>query len=172
MRQRVLALTVVLSLFVFSEDLIAKERRGAQLVIQKVDGKLVKGELIAVKSASLLVLDSQSEADVAVEIGEISVINIIKKSKAWRVWAIGFGVGALFGLGYGSMASSMGEIEISVGLYVAMTAIFGVIGAIPGALIGAYLGTDKTIQIEGKSPEEIEVVMEKLRSQARVRDFQ
>jgi len=39
-------------------------------------------------------------------------------------------------------------------------------------VIGAAAGTDKTIQIEGKSSEEVEEALEKLRSKARIPDYQ
>jgi hypothetical protein len=105
MKNRVLALTFVFSLFVCSSNLMANERRGAELVITKTDGQETKGELIAVKPLLLLLLDSQTSADVSVEIGEIAVIKIIKKSKALTVGAIGFGGGALLGLGFGTIDS-------------------------------------------------------------------
>jgi hypothetical protein len=145
---------------------MAKERRGAGLVITKSDGQQIKGELIAVKETALLLLDSQSGADVSVEIGEIAVIKIIKKSKALSVGAIGFGLGALYGF------SAMQEEAEVPGETLSTTIIFGILATIPGALIGAYLGTDKTIQLEGKSPEEINAELAKLRKQARITDFQ
>jgi len=51
----------------------------------------------------------------------------------------------------------------------------GAIGAVGGLLIGgaigALLGTDKKIQIEGKSDLEITKILAKLRKYARIRDY-
>jgi hypothetical protein len=135
-------------------------------VITKTDGQLITGELIAVKPSSLLLLDSQTGTDLSIEIGQIAVIKIIKKSKALTVGAFGFGLGALLGF-----MAIQEEAEVP-GETLSFTVICGTLAAIPGVLMGAFLGTDKTIQIEGKSPEEIKAVMEKLRSKARVTDFQ
>lgn len=171
MKKGVLVLGLIFSLLMNSGNLAAKEKRGAELEILKKDGMAYKGELIAVKPASLLLLDSQTGADVSVEIGNISAIKIIKKSKAWALGATGFFLGAACGIGFGSIIDRVGEVNTSVGVYFAIAALFGAIGAIPGAIVGAYLGKDKIIQLEGKSAQETNAVMEKLRGQSRIADF-
>ncbi len=118
-----------------------------------------------------MLLDSRTGADVSVEIGEISVIKIIKKSKAWAIGVAGFFVGAACGIGCGSVIDRVDEVDISVGVPFALAAIFGAMGAVHGAILGAYLGKDKNIRMEGKSTPEIKAVMEKLRGQARIRDL-
>lgn len=172
MKNKVLVLVVVFSLPICSENMMAKERRGAELMITTTDSQQIAGELIAVKPSSLLLLDSKTGADVSIELGDIAVIKIMKKSKAWIGGAFGFAVGALAGISFAAFIDDMPEVSFSFGSFISIVAFFGAISAIPGVLIGAILGTDKTIQIEGKSPEEIKAVLEGLRSQARITNFQ
>ena len=144
-------------------------------MITKTDGQQIAGELIAVKPSSLLLLDSKTGADVSIEIEDIAVIKITKKSKAWIGGAFGFAVGSLAGISIGALIDSIAEEDgggLSFGSFISIVAIFGAISAIPGMLIGAILGADKTIQIEGRPPEKIKPVLEKLRSQARITNFQ
>jgi len=152
---------------------VAKERRGADLVITKTDGQQISGELIAVKPSSLLLLDSQTGGDLSIKIEEIAIIKIIKKSKAWTIGAMGLGVGAVFGLITASdFYKSVMDTEPTTRDYIVWTAICVPFFAIPGVLIGAFLGTDKTIHLAGKSPEETRAALDKLRTQARITNFQ
>ena len=175
MKNKIVVLLVAFSLLTSSANLFGKERRGTELMITKTDGQQIAGELIAVKPSSLLLLDPKTGADVSIEIEDIAVIKITKKSKAWTGGAFGFAVGSLAGISIGAMIDGISEEEgvgLSFGSFIVIVAIFGAISAIPGMLIGAILGADKTIQIEGKPPEKIKSVLEKLRSLARITNFQ
>ena len=77
--QTKVSVLLVVSLLIFSVDLPAKERRGAELVVQKNDAQVLKGELIAVKQNSVLLLSPEG-ADVSVDIKDINMI-IIKTGK-------------------------------------------------------------------------------------------
>ena len=79
--KKIIALLLVFSIICLYGNLYAKERRGAELVIQKKDGQQAKGELIAVKKNSLLLKDSQTGADVSIAIEDITKIKIARKSK-------------------------------------------------------------------------------------------
>ena len=59
----------------------AKERKGADLIIQRTDGTQVRGELIAVKEKSLLLLERDSRIDTTVNIYNVDVIKVVKKRK-------------------------------------------------------------------------------------------
>ena len=163
-----LILTIVFSLLMSPANSMAKEKRGAELIILKKHGQQNRGELIAVKPASLLLLDSQIGADVSVEMGEIAVIKIMKKSKALTGALGGFliGGGAGYLVAYATDKEYATDPETHVFLY------YGILGLIAGWIAGEALGRDKTIKIEGKSPEEIKAVIEKLRTQARITNFQ
>jgi hypothetical protein len=164
MKNKVLALVVLFSLLALSSNLIAKEKRGAELKIMKKDRAILKGELIAVKSTSLLLIDSQSGADQSVDIKDITTITIVKKSKA----LLGFLIGSSAGFLAGRAIAAGGQTDES--LYLAGWVMIG--SSIGGLITGALIGADQTIQIEEKSPEQIKVDLEKLQRQARITDFQ
>ena len=168
-----LTLFLAFSLLAFSGNLYAK-KRGAKLEIQKKDGQLVSGVLIAVKKSSLLLLESG--IDVAVDIRCVKVIKIVKKSKIWT----GATYGALAGGGIGAISGTLigkpGPIILSSLAAEKKTILDGlffgfIIGAIGGGLIGADAGTDKKIQIEGMSDLETKEAMDKLRKKARISDY-
>ena len=87
--RKTIAVFLVFSLLWLSGGLFA-EKKGAEIVIQKKDGQRIKGELIAVKKDSLLLMEERYGEDITVGIEDIEMIKIVKKSKA--------GMGALFGL--------------------------------------------------------------------------
>lgn len=179
MAKKILAILLVVIL-IFPISLIAKERRGANLVVEKKNGLWVKGELITVKPNSLLLLSNYG-TDVSVGISDIKVIKIEKKSKWSHGLLIGAGAGAIIGL------VSYQEPEPSVSIWDSRTSMWelfpdfgrasyvligGLIGGLIGLVVGAAVGADKTIQVEGRTESEIRRIMEDLRKKARVSDFQ
>ncbi len=115
-----------------------KQKHGTKLIVQKRDGQEIRGELIAVKHNSLLLLEFESAAEVSIEIIDIKVIKVIKKSLLEILAVI---------------------LAISEGAWFAKD---------PFAISRTY----KTIQIEGKTPEEIERIIKKLQSKTRVKNYQ
>jgi hypothetical protein len=102
----------------------------------------------------------------SVDIEEIKVIRIVKKSKAFE----GAGIGLLIGVIPGAL------IGYKVGWETSEGSIYGgVIGGVTAALIGGFigisLGKEVTIQIEGMTDSEIQEALEKLRKKARIRDY-
>jgi hypothetical protein len=163
MKNKALALLVIFSLLTCSANLFAKERHGAELVVHKLDRQRIEGELIAVRQNSLLLLSSDG-IDVSVDVKDINVIIIEKKSKA--------GTGAIAGLLIGGAAGGYFFQRGKEGLEKVFTPfailVYGILGSIVGLCIGATFGTDKAIKIEGKSGTEIQEILEKLRRQARI----
>lgn len=155
-----ISLLLVISLLMLSADLFAKEKRGANLKIWKKDGRLINGELIAVKENSLLVLDTEGK-DESIDIGDIIVINIKKQSKPMKGAKKGLWIGGVIGLG---------GLEDGVANGLKSVIVFGIIGAGFGAIFGAIPGTKK-IQFAGKTDSKIQKTLDKLRKQARVRTF-
>jgi hypothetical protein len=87
-RKKIVALFLVISLLAINcstlrtleeKRKIAKRKHGALLLITRKDNQQISGELIAVKAKqkSLLFLESESKADVSVDIKDIKVIKII-----------------------------------------------------------------------------------------------
>ena len=166
--KKFIALFLTFSLMMLSANLYAKERRGAKLIVTKKDGQQVRGELITVKPNSLLLLNTEGK-DVSVDIADIKVIRIRKKSGAGIGFLLGGGVGAFFGLAaYRKPTGGIGGIDLGPWL----TALgCGIVGGLIGLVIGIYAGTDKTIQIEGMTDSEIQEALDKLRKKARIRDY-
>jgi len=164
--KKFISLCLVFSLMMLSANLYAKERRGAILIIAKKYG-LIEGELIAVKENSLLLLDTLGK-DVSVDIVDIKVIRIRKKSGAGIGFLLGGSVGAFIGLGV--YRKPTGGPGIDLGPW--LTALgFGIVGGLIGLVIGLVAVTDKTIKIEGMSDSEIQATLDKLRKKARIRDY-
>ena len=185
--KKLLSLFLVFSLTMLSANLYAKERRGAKLIVQRRGDQVqtrykdtpwetsaltgIRGELIAVKPNSLLLL-SITGRDVSVDIADIKVIRVVKKSKA----LLGAGLGLII-LGGGTALSIeiFGKDSWEGSEVHGPALLFGAIGAAAGLLIGGItgelLGKDKTIQIEGMTDLEIQEALDKLRKKARIRDY-
>jgi hypothetical protein len=169
--KRYIALFLVFSMLTLPIPLTSKERKGADLIIRKTDGTLERGELIAVKENSVLLLDRESGTDVTVDINDIYLITIVKKSKFLKGAGLGFligaGIGILIPAGY-SVFDDLGEDpELA---YFGLGVLGGALGLFFGALGGLAAGTDKIIQFEGKSDSEIQEILAKLRKKARIRN--
>ena len=169
--KKFLSLFLIFSLVMLSANLYAKERRGAILIITKKNGQQIGGELITVKKDSLLLFIG---VDVSVDISEIKVIKIVKKSKVLQGLGfgllIGAGSGALLGLASGGDPSA--DLGRTAGTAALVTGIaFGTLGLLVGGTLGFASGIDKTTLIEGKSPRWIEFYLKKLRKKARIRDY-
>ena len=164
---------LVITLVILIAPVLAKERRGAELLIQKVDGQQIKGELITVKENTLLLL-SPIGSDLSVCIDDVIYIKIVKKSKfmsgAIRGLPIGLGVGLVMGVMGG--VSLWGESDTSDHTEIFFGSLLG--GGIYGFLVGGGIGAlskDKTFQIKGKSDSEIKEILEKLRTKARISNY-
>jgi hypothetical protein len=168
--KKLVSLLLVVSLMILSANLYAKERRGAILIITKKNGQQIEGELITVKKDSLLLFTG---VDVSVDISEIKVIKIVKKSRVLQ----GIGLGLLIGAGTGALLGFMEgdrpsqffhkaeERALVGGIYL------GAIGLLVGGTLGFASGIDKTILVEGRHPSSIESILKKLRKKARIRDY-
>ncbi len=157
--KKFVSLFLVFSVFALSMPLSSKEKKGADLIIQRTDGTQVRGELIAVKGNSLFLLERDSRGDVSVELSDIERIRIVKK--AMTVGIVG-GLGAGFMIGAAEAKGGMGS-AVGGGM---------MLGVVIGALVGAVAGTDKKIQLEGKSASEIQEILETLRKKVRIKNAQ
>ncbi len=172
--KKLIALILIFLLFALSGNVFAKERKGADVIIQSIDGIRVRGELIAVKQDSILLLDKYLGADMTIDFRNIGVIKIVRESNALAGGIIGLVIGGAIGflIGY-PQGDDNGFVIISrpqaggIG-----AAIGGVLGALIGIGIGEAVRSVKTIQIEGKSDSELKEILEKLRKKARVQNFQ
>ena len=150
---------------------MSKERRGAELVVIKLDGRRIEGELIAVKQSSLLLADFPG-IGVSVDVVDIEKIIIVHKSKAKIGGLSGALLGGTVGWVYGIRKAKQDPEDYSKyygGIIGAV--LFGVIGLIFGRIVGAVIGRDDVIRIEGRTDSEIRGTLDYLRKKARIRDY-
>jgi hypothetical protein len=151
-----------------------KEKPGATIVVQKMDGQTVRGELLQVKNGTLNLLIQENATKVNVRLDEIHSLRSEKKSAFLK----GIGIGILAGAASGALGGFLsGDDEPSgpwdifcftagekaLGFGVSLGAIGGVIGG----GIGILKGIDKTININGLSPEKLRRIEAKLAARAR-----
>lgn len=170
--KKIVVLFLVCTLIATSPNLLAKKKRGVDLIIQKKDGQEISGELISIKrDSSLLLKIKDSGIDSTVDLDEIRTITIVKKSAAFYGVLSGFLVGSVGGSLIVHYQHRGSEREKGRDTFIA-GGIFGLLGAVLGAIIGGISGKDKTILVEGMSEREKLEFLEKLSSRARVPDFQ
>lgn len=173
--KKIIALILVISFIVaIPGDLAARERRGIKVVIQKKDGLVVEGELIAVKKKSILIQNSQTRFDETIKIMDVKLITVEKKAKILRNSALGLITGAAGGVLGNVGIHELFQLPYSWGFKESakrMAIISGVGGMIAGGILGIIAGIDKAIRIEGKSEAEIEEIMGTLRKKARIPDY-
>ena len=172
--RKAISLFLVFSVLLLSVNMFAKERKGADLLIHKIEGNTVRGELIAAKQNSLLLLERFTGADVTVNVGDVEVIKIMGKSRALQGGIIGGLLGGLVGyLIGGSQGDEGGFVIISRSLAGGIgAAIGGAIGTLAGVGFGSALRVDSTIQIKGRSKSEIRDILDKLSRKARIKNAQ
>jgi hypothetical protein len=173
--KKFISLFLVFSILFLSWNVFARERKGADLIIQKTDGTQVRGELIAVKEDSLLLLERESGADVTIEIVDTKAITV-KKRHVLEWTAAGLVGGTLGGFLIGQSLESPYDPNgwnFFRGYPTAVGTIVGsAIGLVIGIVVGISIKGAKTIQIKGKSKSMTQEIFEDLRKKARVKNAQ
>ncbi len=161
----------ILLLATVTSSLPAKDRRGADLVIVTKNARTVRGELIAVKDHSIVVLDHATKGDVSVEIPDMVSLSVkvARKGSALPTATLGFlalgGLGALVGHELGKSDGSLVDFETA--FTIGGAAIGGIVGGGGGYLL-AKKKKQEVYNFQGKSPEEILTILARLRTYARV----
>ena len=150
--------------FVIPGGLAAQGRRGADLIVTVKDGKGFRGELIAVKPDSLLLLDHMTGKDASAAIAEISLIKILRQSKALTGFLTGFIPGAAGGAAWGARAMH-GDMPELGAIYGGL--VVGTIAGLVGLTAGIGAGLDSEIDFAGLPEAERSRVLAKLSRQAR-----
>ena len=147
---RIMATVLVIWILVMPGGLAAGGRRGANLVITRLDGTRVSGELVAVKPGSLLLLTGNAR-DASVDLSDIKSVRIMRRSKAGLfagiAGAAGLVGGALAGLSAWDDEEDQAAYGVIAGLY------FGAIGVVSGLLVGAAQGIDSNFTVAGQREE-------------------
>jgi len=167
--------TVALFLFLSSGGMFGKTKEhGTTLHLFMMDGKEQEGELIAVKGSCLILY--HSGIDFSVDIKELNMLKVLKKSHAAQGALLGLVIGAVAGgVGGAVYLSGDGDDEWANFHRIILTIIAstagGGIGLLAGAVVGSLQGVDEKIRIEGRSEGEIDQILVKLRRRARIPEY-
>ncbi len=158
---------LIMTLVMLSTSITAQERQGAELIIQKKNGQLIKGELISVEQQSLLLLISEG-GNISVTIEEIDHIIFKKRAKVFKGMGIGFLTGANFGSVFVSpiFFDSYDDLQWS-GTILIGAGFVGVLGALAGGIWELISEMDKKIDVKGKSDSMKNEIIQRLRSHSR-----
>lgn len=161
----VLVSALAVSFLVSPAAVAAKERRGAEIVVTRLDGTRVGGELVAVRSDSLLLLSQEAGRDVTVGLAEVKSVVIVRKSRALLFAAIGAVAGALPGAAIGIYPGG-GEDEPGPATVRGAVA-GGAAGALAGLLANAVFTRDPHFDVAGKPEADVAGFWERLSAHSR-----
>lgn len=164
-------LFLVFLLLVPLDLMSGKRKKGAKLVVYKIEGREVRGELLQVKMDSLLLMESPTSTGITINIDEMREIKIIRKSKFRKGAGIGYGISSFY-LGYSVLDYLKSEDEgDNVVAFLFCTAIYTAVVGTAAALIsgffGSYASIDRTFKIAGKKKHEIDDILKELNLMAR-----
>jgi hypothetical protein len=161
---KLIASVLIISFLIIPADLSAKESRGANLVVTRLDGSQVSGELIAVKRDSLLLLSNGR--DESIDLADIKTVRIVRKSRAGLFAGIGGAagatLGAFVGLYMGGGDDESGAASIRGGV------VYGALGALAGLLAGSMVNSDTHFTVAGKTPEAVAGFWDELQAYSRM----
>ena len=163
MLRRLTAVTLVLTVFCLPISLQAKGYRGSALIVTLKTGSQIRGELIAVKPDSLLLLGLDFK-DTSVAVADIAAIRIVRRSKAWQGLLYGSVPGAVGGAIYGATAAD-GDMGALAAVFCGV--VFGAASGLVGLAAGMASGMDTELVLAGLSDAETDKVLDKLNRQAR-----
>jgi hypothetical protein len=163
-------LMIIAAVMLIWSNAFTKDRPGAAVVLALKDGRMLKGELYAVKADAVIIVDAQSES-ATVAVADIRRIELNKRmGRSIRTGAI-IGSVAVAGFALATIAgNSDGGGGIQAEEVAALSGIILLFGAGPGAVVGWIAGgasSTKTFRIEGLSGEPLRKVLYKLSKYAR-----
>ena len=151
---------------------LSGNHKGAQIEMITKDDQHIRGELIAIKRDSILLLEQDTKMDVTIVIKDIKIVRLVKKTSVLSSAGIGFLSGVAFGtvVGVGIYNEGSSWLDDARENIIGGALFLGITGVIIGGLAGIVSGIDETIQIEGKSDSEIIEILRKLRGKARIKN--
>jgi hypothetical protein len=166
--RKAISMILVCVFLLFTGNVYAEVKNGANITIEKIYSGNVEGELIAVKENSLLLLLSYSSVDVSIRIDEIKSLTIEGKPKTALGALLGFLTGGSIGASLAGTSKGWGGGTLRA---MAISGIlYGILGGFIGGGIGGSITGKKTIIFEGRSDSEIQIILENLRKKARVKN--
>jgi hypothetical protein len=160
------AAALVAGVLILPAGLAAKERRGADIIVTKLDGTLVPGELIAVRTDSLLLLSEGT--DLPIGLADIQLVKIVRPSRSGLLAGIGAALGFV-GCGtatYIMVDEAVWDSKTKMALIVG--ALGAGAGAIIGALVGSAAGADSVFTVAGQPAEVLAGYWARLASYSRM----
>lgn len=145
-RKNLASTLAVVLFFGLSGGLSAKDRTGADLLITLKDGSKYRGELIAVRPDSLLLLDHRTKKNETAAVADIATVRVVRRSKAWQGFLFGLVPGAAGGAALGAHASAGDNPEL--GAFAGGLVIGGIAGLV-GLAAGFAAGLDTEIAFAG-----------------------
>ena len=159
----VMALILAMLMILANQPLsAARQRRGSTVEVTMTDGRMVRGELLAVKGHNLIIHDKARDQGFTVNIEQVSKIWIKKKAQFLSGLAsgliVGVGLGAIL---YACTTERDGSLR-------ALALVLPSFAAIPaGALIGVFKGLSVKIHVKREEPVQIEECLRYLQKHAR-----
>jgi hypothetical protein len=156
------------SFLLFAANAYGKAGRGKTVIVTLKSGVQASGELIHVRPASILILDT-SGRDASFDLTQLSAIRVVRRSKALQGALIGVLVGAGTGLLAGSAATRGDGFDESFGTKLITFYGGGFAGLIVGGIAGGSAGRDLDIQVDGVPPPALRRSLQKLSKFARIK---
>lgn len=156
-----IVIVIVAALLGLPAGLSAKERRGANIVVTKLDGVTVSGELVAVKPEGLLVFSAGT--DVTVGPAAIRTVRLVRKSRALPLAIGGFVAGA----GEAIWATQRDAEDRSTKVTLFWIGVIGGGQALLGLGVGLGLGADAVLPFAGEPDPVVQDRLEKLKARSR-----
>jgi hypothetical protein len=168
-RKGIKAAAVVLFALSFAIPSAAGEKRkGAEVLIHKKDGQRIKAELLAVKEGRLILMDASDFSDVTCAVEDIRSLCLVKRTKILKGLGLGSLSGGIAGSGLGFLSPyDKGDYFTPAGKALMAGVVLAAIGGIIGGISGALKGIDDSVDLEGRSSQDIESILRKLDKQAR-----
>jgi hypothetical protein len=155
---KLLVCALIIEILCLPSALSAKARRGALVVLTKVDGAEVKGELVSVKPDSLLLLKSGD----ALTIPRVRVhsVTIMRRSRMASGALTGFTAGVLAGVSWGLSTGYVHGVHPSV----TAGAFAGVLGLAIGMAVSRGEKVESVIPLAGLTGPAADENWDKLRA--------
>ena len=171
-RKLLAAALAVAMILVGTGGALAQGKRGALAIVTLRNDSVEAGELIAVRSASIVLLDSSGK-DISVDVNDIRTIRVSRSPKRGEGAVAGLFLGGLAGLVGGSVAAkSSGACPgceapmMRVGYALAGAGV----GVVVGLLAGGHAGKDLVIYFGDTPRHSLSTSLYTLQRYARVKD--
>lgn len=139
---RIVAFLLILGLMGLPAGLSAGGRRGAELLVTKLDSVQVTGELVAVRPDSLLLFSAGR--DLTVDLADIETVRVLRKSRTLLFAGLGGALGLAGTTGLvlsGGNAVDYGFRKVLIGTG---------LGVLAGAIAGTVEGIDQEFRVAGR----------------------